>query len=194
MLRERRRRALGIAVGLLLAAVPSLSCGPSGPSSGPPFGPRPGRRDGGTAVTEVGPAETPAEGVGASGTLYVPVYSHVYTDDAARPFDLAVTLALRNTDPLAPRYLTAVRYHDSDGNLVRDYAPRPLRVAPLAAAEFFVPQNDTTGGSSASFLVEWRAAAEGADAPLAEALMIGTSTNQVISFTSQGRPSKSVPR
>jgi hypothetical protein len=32
-------------------------------------------------------------------TVYVPIYSHIYSGIKARPFDLAATLSIRNTDP-----------------------------------------------------------------------------------------------
>ena len=40
--------------------------------------------------------------------LYVPVYSHIYIGDKERPFNLAVTLSIRNTDPRSGLRLTAV--------------------------------------------------------------------------------------
>lgn len=170
---------------MVLTAVGGSCQSGSDSSSGPSFGTEPDQvaRPG---VTPVAAGELPDGG--SRGVLYVPVYSHVYTDDAARPFLVAVTLVVRNTDSEAPRFLTAVKYFDSDGRLVRDYAPKPLRVAPMASAEFFVPQSDTKGGSSASFLVVWRGKTTAAEAPMAEAVMVGTATNQVVSFTSQGRP------
>ena len=124
--------------------------------------------------------------VAAGQTIYVPVYSQVATGDRARPFDLAITLSVRNTDRAHPIVIAAVRYHDQDGQLVRDYAPKPLRLAPLAAAEFFVGERDTRGGRSASFLVEWVAERPVSD-PVVEALMIGTASMQGISFTCPGR-------
>jgi hypothetical protein len=172
-----------------------LSCGSEPPPAGPSFGrqqpggppaspaakpsqPRPG-------LTELDPAALPRAEV--SRTVYVPVYSHIYTDDSAHPFNLAVTLSVRNTDRAEPLLVTAVRYHDSDGRLVRDYVTRPLRLAPLAAAEFFVRESDTAGGSSASFLVDWQAGRPVSD-PVVEAVMVGTAMNQGVSFTSAGRP------
>jgi hypothetical protein len=126
-------------------------------------------------------------------TVYVPVYSHVYTGDSAHPFNLAVTLSVRNTDRTEPLVVTSVRYLDSDGRPVRDYVTRPLRLAPLAAAEFFVRESDTAGGSSACFLVDWLAARPVSD-PVVEAVMVGTAMNQIISFTSDGRAVPEPPR
>jgi hypothetical protein len=32
-------------------------------------------------------------------TVYVPIYSHIYSGLKGRPFNLAATLSIRNTDP-----------------------------------------------------------------------------------------------
>jgi hypothetical protein len=136
-------------------------------------------------VTEIAP-ETPLVLLAAGQTVYVPVYSVVYTNDTARPFDLAVTLSVRNTDRREPIVLTLVRYYDSGGRLVRNYVERRLRLAPMAAMEFFVKQSDLSGGSSASFLVEW-GATNPVSNPVIEAVMVGTATNQAITLVSPGR-------
>ena len=48
-------------------------------------------------------------------TLYVPGYSHIYSGDQERPVLLAVTVSIRNTDPVRSIVVTAVDYYDSDG-------------------------------------------------------------------------------
>jgi len=57
-------------------------------------------------------------------TLYVPVYSHIYSGVKGRPFDLAATLSLRNTNLQNPITLVSVKYYDSAGKLVEDYLSR----------------------------------------------------------------------
>jgi hypothetical protein len=136
-------------------------------------------------VTDADPAESARADVRQ--TVYAPVYPYVYTEDRSRPFNLAATLYVRNTDPRSPLFVTSVRLHDSGGALVRDETPRPLRLAPLATAEFFVKESDVAAGSSASFLVEWAAAGPVSE-PIVETVMIGTLSNQGISFTCIGRP------
>jgi hypothetical protein len=63
---------------------------------------------------------------------------------------------------------------------------RPLRVESLAAVEFFVKESDTSGGISASFLVEWLSE-KPATSPVVESVMVGTASAQGISFTCPGR-------
>lgn len=118
--------------------------------------------------------------------VYVPVYPYVYTETAARPYHLAATLYVRNTDTKSPLFISSVQLHDAGGQRVRDYLNGPLRLDPLAAAEFFVKEGDTAGGSSASFIVGWAAGAS-TSPPVVETVMIGTLSNQGIAFTSPGR-------
>jgi hypothetical protein len=181
------RRTVGLAIvlaGVLL--VLGTSCDRGGdPGSGPNH--RSSLRLGGMPRRGVAEFEMGADfRAGAGQTLYVPVYSHVYTSNDARPFDLAVTLSARNTDREQPIVLVSVRYYDRDGRLVRDFLKKPLRIAPLAAMDFFVEESDTTGGSSASFLLEW-VAERPVSVPVVEAVMIGTASTQGISFVCTGR-------
>ena len=122
----------------------------------------------------------------AGQSIYVPAYSHVYYSDSARPYQLAVTLSVRNTDRELPIVLESVRYHDSAGKLVRSYLKAPVELPPLATDEFYVRESDTTGGSGANFLVDWVAEHE-VSAPVVEAVMIGTTGAQGISLICSGR-------
>ena len=64
---------------------------------------------------------------------------------------------------------------------------RLIRLGPLATIEFLVEAQDTTGGSGANFIVEW-VATEDIDEPLIEAIMVGFSGTQGISFSRTGVP------
>ena len=119
-------------------------------------------------------------------TIYVPIYSEIYHFDKSRTLQLAATLSVRNTDLQHPIIITSVKYYNSDGNLLREHLPNPLRLAPLASTDFVVNQSDQTGGSGANFLVEWVAEVEVYE-PIVEALMVSTRSQQGISFISQGR-------
>ena len=118
--------------------------------------------------------------------VYVPIYSHIYFRDSRRNIDLAATLSIRNTDAGTPIRLTAVRYYDDAGALVRRYIDAPQTVGPMASTQFLVEQKDDTGGIGANFIVEWQA--DGAvSPPVIEAVMISASNAQGISFVTQGR-------
>lgn len=120
-------------------------------------------------------------------TLYVPCYSHIYHGIKTRPVDLTITLSVRNTDPRRAVTLSAVEYYDTAGSLVKSYLDKPMELAPLGTAEFIVEQTDSKGGSGANFLVRWKCQSP-ANPLLAEAVMIGTSSQQGISFSSRGVP------
>ncbi len=119
-------------------------------------------------------------------TIYVPIYSHIYTLNKSRVINLAATLSIRNTDAQNPIRLNSARYYDTHGALVKEYAPAPLRLGPMASTDFVVAEDDTSGGVGANFIVEWSASIE-VTAPVVEAVIISTASQQGISFVSAGR-------
>jgi hypothetical protein len=125
-------------------------------------------------------------GLSSGQLLYVPVYSHIYTGDKERPFNLAVTLSIRNTDSRSVLRLTMVDYYDTDGNLVRHYLDKPRELGPLASIRYVVAEKDVKGGSGANFLVRWESDTP-INGPVVESVMIGAQSGQGISFTSQAR-------
>lgn len=119
-------------------------------------------------------------------TVYVPVYSHIYTVDRSRRVDLTTTLSIRNTDLDNAIVITSVRYFNTNGNIIRTDLQNPGELPSLASIDFVVNQSDTDGGTGASFIVEWVSATPVSD-PVIEAVMIDTTTNQGIALISPGR-------
>jgi len=119
-------------------------------------------------------------------TVYVPAYSHIYGGNRERPFYLAVTLSIRNTDPNHPLTVRSADYFDSAGNRVKTYLKDPLELGPMASTRIGVKESDKAGGSGANFLVMWESGTK-VTPPIIESVMIGTQTQQGISFTSRGR-------
>jgi hypothetical protein len=139
------------------------------------------------AVAAGGPGDAGAEvRISKGQTLYVPVYSHVYTGDRALPFNLAATLGVRNTDPASPVTVTRVDYHDSGGRLVKRYLAGPLTLPPQGSTSFYLKERDTSGGFGAHFIVVWESARE-INEPIVESVMIGARSGQGISFVSPAR-------
>lgn len=118
--------------------------------------------------------------------IYVPVYSNIYHGDRSQPFELAVTLSVRNTDSNHAISLLSADYYDSDGRFIRKYLERELRLGALASTHFVVKESDKTGGPGAFFIVRWRSQ-DKVTQPVVESIMIGTSTQQGISFSSRGQ-------
>lgn len=124
-------------------------------------------------------------------TIYVPIYSHIYYENRQKSFDLAATLSIRNTDLTSPMIVTAVRYYDTNGKLLRQYVEKPIQLNALASTDFVVDRNDTSGGSGANFIVEWVAKTKISE-PIVEAVMIGSALQQGISWISPGRAIKQI--
>ena len=132
--------------------------------------------------TGAGRARTTAIGQ----TIYVPIYSHIYYQNKSRALNLTATLSIRNTDLTRSIRVTAVRYYDTDGNVVKEYVAQPLRLAPLATTEVIVEERDMSGGSGANFIVEW-SASELVTEPIVEAVMVNSSLSLGLAFVSPGR-------
>jgi hypothetical protein len=122
----------------------------------------------------------------AGQTVYVPIYSHIYSGLKGRPFNLAATLSIRNTDPKHPISLISVKFYDSDGKLVKEYLDNPFDIKAMASTRYILTEADTAGGSGANFLVKWKAKTK-VNPPIIEGVMIGTRSGQGISFVSRGQ-------
>ena len=119
-------------------------------------------------------------------TVYVPVYSNVFSGPRKRPLLLATTLSIRNTDRKAAFKVTAIDYYDTDGKLVRRHLERPAVVAPMATHYVHLEEKDKAGGFGANFIVRWQADRE-INTPIIECVMIGATGGQGISFVSPGQ-------
>jgi hypothetical protein len=118
---------------------------------------------------------------------YVPVYSHIYYD-GGRPYLLETTLSIRNVDPNEPVYVSKADFYDTDGTLSKSKIDRLVKLAPLQTIEFLIERQDVSGGSGANFIVEWHAANKSTHAPLIEAVMVGRSGTNAISFVRKSEP------
>jgi len=124
--------------------------------------------------------------ISAGQTVYVPIYSHIYSGLKGRPFNLAATLSIRNTDPKHPISLISVKFYDSEGKLVKEYLDNPFELKAMASTRYILTEADTGGGSGANFLVKWKSNTK-VNPPLIEGVMIGTRSGQGISFVSRGQ-------
>jgi hypothetical protein len=118
--------------------------------------------------------------------VYVPIYSHIYSGLKGRPFSLAATLSIRNTDPKHAITLVSVKFYDSDGKLIKEYLDKPAELKAMASTRYILTEADNAGGSGANFLVKWTSKAK-VNPPLIEGVMIGTRSGQGISFVSRGQ-------
>jgi hypothetical protein len=125
-------------------------------------------------------------------TVYVPVYSNVFSGPKIRPFQLAATLSIRNTDPATPFRLKAIDYYDTNGKLLRHFLEKPLLLGPMASTSVHIEEKDDRGGFGANFIVRWDAD-RSINAPIIETVMIGATSGQGISFVSPGQEIRENP-
>ena len=119
-------------------------------------------------------------------TVYVPVYSHIYSGDREQPIYLAVTLSIRNTDTQRAITITKVDYYDSNGRMIKGYLDAPVTLNPLSTTRYVIKESDKMGGSGANFIVSWQSERP-VVTPLIETVMISTRQTLGISFTSRGQ-------
>jgi hypothetical protein len=125
--------------------------------------------------------------LGVHRAVYVPVYSHIY-HDGGRPYLLETTLSIRNVDPNDPVYISKADYFDTDGKISKQKIDRLIKLEPLQTIEFLIERHDASGGSGANFIVEWHSADKRVHAPLIEAVMVGRSGTNAISFVRKSEP------
>lgn len=120
------------------------------------------------------------------GTTYLSVYSQVYSLTEHRTHDLTVTVSMRNTSLSDTLFLQKAAYFNTHGAPIRTYFDRTIFVAPMETVEIVIEETDREGGTGANFIFDW-AVLPGVPEPLFEAIMISTSGQQGLSFTTQGR-------
>lgn len=119
-------------------------------------------------------------------SVYVPVYSHIYSMDKDRDYYLTATLSIRNTDMKYPISILAADYYDTHGKRLRGYIETPVRLEAMGSTHYVIEEFDKSGGVGANFVVRWKSE-HPVNAPLMEAVMISTRGQQGISFTSRGQ-------
>ncbi len=124
-------------------------------------------------------------------SIYVPVYSkvlHGNINKTGQPNEILLSsmLSVRNTDPKYPLVLTAVRYYDTDGRVLRDYITTPKTLPPMGSTDFFVEYQEKFGGTGANFIVTW-SSSDPINAPIMETVHVYFWGNQSKAFISRGQ-------
>ena len=118
-------------------------------------------------------------------SVYVPIYSDIYSRTQEVRFLLTATLSIRNTSFTDTMIVHTVDYYDSAGKRVKEYLDHPIYVNPMASVDYVIEERDKTGGSGANFIVIWSGKSAQVK-PVIEAVMISTNGQQGISFTTNG--------
>lgn len=120
------------------------------------------------------------------GSTYLSVYAQIYSQTEHRTHDLTATVSLRNTNRKDTVYIDQAQYFDTSGKSIRTYFDQTIFIAPMETVEIVIDELDIEGGTGANFLFDWRAK-PGSNEPLFEGVMISTSGQQGLSFTTQGK-------
>jgi hypothetical protein len=119
------------------------------------------------------------------GSTYLPVYSEIYQRNKNFTFDLTATISIRNISISDTIFLFKADYYNTHGDLIHKYIEKPVFVRPMETIEIVVNEGDKIGGTGANFVFDWAKRINRLD-PFFEAVMISTSGQQGLSFTTQG--------
>lgn len=117
--------------------------------------------------------------------VYIPIYSDIYIYSGERTFPLTATLSVRNTSFTDTMFVGKVDYYDSEGALTKEYLDSPIYIGPMETVEFVVTSEENHGGVGANFIVDWGTRSVTKN-PVIQAVMIGDSNQQGISFVTEG--------
>lgn len=118
-------------------------------------------------------------------SVYIPVYSDIYSQGKHIRFLLTSTLSIRNTSYTDTIAVRTIEYYDTRGNKVTDFLKRPIYVLPMATVEYVIDEKDISGGSGANFIVVWSARDSSVKAVI-QAVMISVSGQQGVAFRTDG--------
>lgn len=90
-------------------------------------------------------------------TVYVPIYSDIYSGSRNMKYDLTATLSIRNTSLTDSVFLEKIDYYNNDGLLVRSYVDGVLLLNPMQSVQYVIAKDDQEGGTGANFIVCWGA-------------------------------------
>ena len=121
-----------------------------------------------------------------SGQTYLSVYSEIYSQTEHLTHKLTTTVSMRNTNVNDTIYINRATYYNTHGEAIRSYFEKPIYIGPMETVEIVIDETDITGGTGANFLFDWFAPT-GAHEPFFEGVMISTSGQQGLSFTTQGK-------
>lgn len=170
--------------GLILLGIALAACeGPRRPP--PPVPPAPGDIIG-RPVTPLPALEVNRLADAFGQSVYVPVYSQLVTMTARRFYSLTANVVVHNTDPDRPIMILSARYYGNGGTMLTEFLEEPKILLPFSSTTLLVEQLDREGGIGANFVIDWMSESRVSE-PAIEAVMIGESGTQGVSFISPGR-------
>ncbi len=118
-------------------------------------------------------------------TVYVPIYSDIYSKTISNKYNLTATLSIRNTSLYDSMYVEVIDYYDTKGDLVRSYLEKTILLKPLETIEYVIEEEDIAGGTGANFIVHWGSNGKGV-VPIFQGVMISALGQKSFAFTTEG--------
>lgn len=118
-------------------------------------------------------------------SIYVPIYSDIYSRRKDLHFLLTATLSIRNTSYSDTLLISTIDYFDTQGELVRNYLDKTIFLKPMASIDYVMDEDDDNGGTGTSFIVILHAQSNTVR-PVIQSVMISTHGQQGIAFTTEG--------
>ncbi len=118
-------------------------------------------------------------------TVYVPIYSEIYTKTMTSNILLTATLSIRNTSFNDSLFVDVIDYYDSKGNKVKAFIEQSILLKPMASIEYVIEENDEVGGAGANFIIAYSSKSNDIK-PICQSIMLGTLGQHAFAFTSDG--------
>ncbi len=121
-----------------------------------------------------------------NGSSYLSIYPQIYSLSEHSTHNLTATVSIRNTSITDSIYITKANYFNTHGHLIRSYINTPVYISPLETIAIVIEEKDKEGGTGANFIFDWKTKTTTPE-PFFEGIMISTSGQQGLSFTTQGK-------
>lgn len=116
---------------------------------------------------------------------YLPLYTSIYSQSEHRRNALTSTVSIRNVMQSKSIFLHRADLFNTEGDKIKAYIEEgQVKLSPLETIEIVLGKDWGKAGSGGNFIFEFHLP-EPADAPLIEAVMISTSGQQGLSFSSR---------
>lgn len=117
-------------------------------------------------------------------TVYIPIYSDIYSESRLKSTLLTATLSIRSTSLTDTTFINKIDYYNTQGDLVKSFIEQTLVLEPMQSIDYVIDRDDNTGGVGANFLVTWGAKTH--TNPIFQAVMVGRSGQHGMAFMTNG--------
>jgi len=121
-----------------------------------------------------------------TGITYLSLYSQIYSLSEHKKHNLTATVSMRNTSLKDTLFISKADHYSTEGKMVSSYINRTVYLKPMETIEIVINEKEDLGGTGGNFIFEWSIPSTSPE-PLFEGVMISTTSQQGLSFTTQGQ-------